>query len=88
MRKHLSLLLLILFSIAGYAQDVNSTWIIINQTPYPMDGYQMLVRAEIMCGTNRKSFDKVNESDFQKSNIRIYDDAAHPSKIILPLLNN
>ncbi len=107
--------------------------------PYPMGGYQMLVRAEIMRGKFRNSFEKPEpfvpgkitevkwelpdvahtflkghrimvqiqsswfplvdrnpqkfeniynavESDFQKSTIRIYHDAEHPSKIILPVL--
>ncbi len=109
--------------------------------PAPMGGYQMLVRAEIMRGKFRNSFEKpepfvpgkitevrwelpdvahtflkghrimiqiqsswfplvnrnpqkftdiykANESDFQKSDIRIYHDASHPSKIILPVLKN
>ncbi len=107
---------------------------------YPMGGYQMLVRAEIMRGKFRNSFEKpepfipgkitevkwelpdvahtflkghrimvqiqsswfpiadrnpqkfldiykANDSDFQKTAIRIYHDATHASKIILPVLN-
>jgi putative CocE/NonD family hydrolase len=109
--------------------------------PYPMGGYQMLVRAEIMRGKYRNSFSKpepfvpgkvtevkwelpdmahtflkghrimvqiqsswfpladrnpqkfmdiytATDSDFQKANIRIYHDAEHQSKIILPVLKN
>lgn len=107
---------------------------------YPMGGYQMLVRGEIIRGRFRNSFEKpeaftpgqveevkfelpdiahsfkkghrimiqiqsswfplvdrnpqqfvdiykCKESDFVKSDIKIYHDAAHPSKIILPVLN-
>ena len=107
--------------------------------PYPMGGYQMLVRAEIMRGKFRNSFEKpepfvpgritevkwelpdvahtflkghrimiqiqsswfplvdrnpqkfmdiynADDKDFQKATIHIYHDAAHPSKIILPVL--
>ena len=110
-----------------------------NDEHYPMGGYEMLVRAEIMRGKFRNSFQKpepfvpgkisevkwelpdvahtfkkghrimiqiqsswfplvdrnpqkfidiykADDSDFQKSIIRIYHDAAHPSKIILPVL--
>jgi putative CocE/NonD family hydrolase len=110
-------------------------------TPYPMGGYQMLVRAEIMRGKFRNSFTtpepfvpgnvtevkwelpdvahtflkghrimiqiqsswfpladrnpqkfldiyRADESDFQKSTIRIYHDTDHSSKIILPVLKN
>ena len=110
-----------------------------NDSNYPMGGYQMLVRAEIMRGKFRNSFEKsepfvpgkvtevkwelpdvahtflkghrimiqiqsswfpladrnpqkfidiykANESDFQKATIRIYHDAQHASKIILPVL--
>ncbi len=110
-----------------------------NGEQYPMGGYEMLVRAEIMRGKFRNSFEKpepfvpgkitevkwelpdvahtfkkghrimiqiqstwfpladrnpqkfidiykANDSDFQKSTIRIYHDAQHPSKIILPVL--
>lgn len=110
-----------------------------NGERYPMGGYQMLVRAEIMRGKFRNSFEKpepfipgkitqvkwelpdvahtfrkghkimiqiqsswfpladrnpqkfidiykADDSDFQKSIIRIYHDAAHPSKIVLPVL--
>ncbi len=110
-----------------------------NGENYPMGGYEMLVRAEIMRGKFRNSFEKpepfvpgkisevkwelpdvahtfkkghrimiqiqsswfpladsnpqkfediyqANDSDFQKSTIRIYHDAAHPSRIILPVL--
>lgn len=106
---------------------------------YVMDGYQMLVRGEIMRGKYRKSYEtpvpfkpnsyekvryelpdvahtfqkghrimvqiqsswfpladrnpqkfmniyEANESDFQKSTIRIYHDAANPSQIILPVI--
>jgi putative CocE/NonD family hydrolase len=106
---------------------------------YPMGGYQMLVRGEIMRGKFRNSFEKpepfvpgkitevkwelpdvahtfvkghrmmiqiqsswfpladrnpqkfidiykAEDSDFQKADIRIYHDAAHASKIILPVL--
>lgn len=106
---------------------------------YVMDGYQMLVRGEIMRGKYRKSYEtpvpfkpnsyekvryelpdvahtfqkghrimvqiqsswfpladrnpqkfmniyEANESDFQKSIIRIYHDAANPSQIILPVI--
>jgi putative CocE/NonD family hydrolase len=109
--------------------------------PYPMGGYEMLVRAEIMRGKFRNSFSKpepfvpgkvtevkwelpdmahtflkghrimvqiqsswfpladrnpqkfmdiytANDNDFQKANIRIYHDAEHQSKIILPVLKN
>ena len=109
--------------------------------PYPMAGYEMLVRAEIMRGKFRNSFSKpepfvpgkvtevkwelpdmahtflkghrimvqiqsswfpladrnpqkfmdiytANDNDFQKANIRIYHDAEHQSKIILPVLKN
>jgi uncharacterized protein len=125
---------------AGY-NDVN---IYAEKDPekiYPMGGYQMLVRAEIMRGKFRNSFEnpepftpgkitevkwelpdvahtflkghrimiqiqsswfpiadrnpqkfmdiyKANDSDFQKATIRIYYDAAHESKIILPVLKN
>jgi len=108
---------------------------------YPMGGYQMLVRAEIMRGKFRNSFGKpepftpgeiteikwelpdvahtflkghrimiqvqsswfpladrnpqkfidiyqADDNDFQKATIRIYHDAAHQSKIILPVLQN
>ena len=107
--------------------------------PYPMGGYQMLVRAEIMRGKFSNSVEKPEpfisgkitelkwelpdvahtflkghrimvqiqcswfpladrnpqkftdiykaiQSDFQKSNIRIYHDKDHPSKITLPVL--
>lgn len=107
--------------------------------PYPMGGYQMLVRAEIMRGKFRNSFEKpepfvpgkitevkwelpdvahtflkghrimiqiqsswfplvdrnpqkfmdiyqANNNDFQKSDIKIFHDAEHQSKIILPVL--
>jgi putative CocE/NonD family hydrolase len=110
-----------------------------NDNNYPMGGYQMLVRAEIMRGKFRNSFEKpepfipgkitnvkwelpdvahtflkghrimiqiqsswfpladrnpqkfidiykADDSDFQKAAIRIYHDAAHASKIILPVL--
>jgi putative CocE/NonD family hydrolase len=110
-----------------------------NGTNYPMGGYQMLVRGEIMRGKFRNSFEKpepfvpgkitavkytlpdvahtfkkghkmmiqiqsswfpladrnpqkfvdiyhCEDTDFQKSTIRIYHDAEHPSKIILPIL--
>ncbi len=112
-----------------------------NDANYPMGGYQMLVRSEIMRGKFRNSFElpepfvpgkitsvnwtlpdvahtfrkgykimiqiqsswfplavrnpqkfvniyKANESDFQKATIRIYYDAVHASKIILPVLGN
>jgi len=108
---------------------------------YPMGGYQMLVRGEIMRGRYRNSFEKptpftpgkpekvkfelpdishcfkkghklmiqiqsswfpladrnpqkfvdiykCNDSDFQKATIKIYQDAANASKIILPVLKN
>lgn len=108
-------------------------------SPYPMEGYQMLVRAEIFRGRYRKSYTspsaftpgKIEEvkfelpsiahcfkkghrlmvqvqsswfplvdrnpqqfvdiyhcdaKDFIKSDIKIYHDAQHPSKIILPVL--
>ncbi len=111
-----------------------------NDKDYPMGGYQMLVRAEIMRGKFRNSFEKpepfvpgkitevkwelpdvahtflkghkimiqiqsswfplvdrnpqkfidiykADDSDFQKSVIRIYHDDAHPSKIILPVVH-
>jgi uncharacterized protein len=111
------------------------------QRIYPMGGYQMLVRAEIMRGKFRNSFEnpepftpgevtevkwelpdvahtflkghrimiqiqsswfpladrnpqkfediyKADEKDFQKATIRVYHDAAHQSKIILPVLKN
>ncbi|MEO9021975.1 MAG: CocE/NonD family hydrolase [Ginsengibacter sp.] len=110
-----------------------------NDKDYPMGGYQMLVRAEIMRGKFRNSFEKpepfvpgkitevkwelpdvahtflkghrimiqiqsswfpladrnpqkfidiykADDSDFQKTNIRIYHDSEHKSKIILPVL--
>jgi hypothetical protein len=110
-----------------------------NDKNYPMGGYEMLVRAEIMRGKFRNSFSKpepfepgkitevkwelpdvahtflkghrimiqiqsswfplsdrnpqkfidiykADDSDFQKANIRIYHDAEHPSKIMLPVL--
>lgn len=110
-----------------------------NDKNYPMGGYEMLVRAEIMRGKFRNSFSKpqpfvpgkvtevkwelpdvahtflkghrimiqiqsswfpladrnpqkfidiykADDSDFQKATIRIYHDAEHPSKIILPVL--
>lgn len=110
-----------------------------NDKNYPMGGYQMLVRGEIMRGKFRNSFEKpeafvpgkitnvkwelpdvahtfkkghrimiqiqsswfplvdrnpqkflniyeANDSDFQKSTIRIYHDAANASRIILPVL--
>ncbi|MGZ3908860.1 MAG: CocE/NonD family hydrolase [Flavisolibacter sp.] len=106
---------------------------------YPMQGYQMLVRGEVMRGKYRKSFEKpepfvpqkveevgfnladvahvfkkghrimiqiqsswfplvdrnpqkfeniyeAKDKDFQKADIRIYHDAAHPSHIQLPVL--
>jgi hypothetical protein len=106
---------------------------------YPMPGYQMLVRGEVMRGKYRKSFEKpepftpgrveqvkfylpdvahtfkkghrimvqiqsswfplvdrnpqkfvniyeANESDFQKSDIRIFHDSRYPSSIILPIV--
>jgi putative CocE/NonD family hydrolase len=106
---------------------------------YPLAGYQMLVRAEIMRGKYRKSYEKpepfipgrveqvkfylpdvahtfkkghrimvqiqsswfpladrnpqkfvniyeANESDFQKSDIRIFHDSRYPSSVILPVL--
>ncbi len=106
---------------------------------YPMAGYQMLVRGEIMRGKYRKSFEtpepfvpnqitevkynlpdiahtfkkghrimvqiqsswfpladrnpqqfldiyQCNEQDFVKSTIRIFNDALHPSNLILPIL--
>ncbi len=109
--------------------------------PYPMGGYEMLVRAEIMRGKFRNSFEKpepfvpgkitevkwelpdvahtflkghrimiqiqsswfpladrnpqrfediytADDKDFQKATIRIYHDAMHASKIILPVLKN
>jgi len=111
------------------------------QNPYPMGGYEMLVRAEIMRGKFRNSFSspqafvpgKITEvkwelpdmahtflkghrimvqvqsswfpladrnpqqfmdiyqadpKDFKKSTIRVYHDALHASKIILPVLKN
>lgn len=111
-----------------------------NGNDYPMGGYQMLVRAEIMRGKFRNSFEKpepfvpgkitevkwelpdvahtfkkghrimiqiqsswfpladrnpqkfidiykADDSDFQKSTIRIYHDAMNASKIILPVLH-
>lgn len=117
-----------------YPEDVKG-----NDKNYPMGGYEMLVRAEIMRGKFRNSFEKpepfvpgkitevkwelpdvahtflkghrimiqiqsswfpladrnpqkfidiykADDSDFQKSDIRIYHDADHPSKIILPVL--
>jgi hypothetical protein len=117
-----------------YSKDIKG-----NDKNYPMGGYQMLVRAEIMRGKFRNSFEKpepfvpgkitevkwqlpdvahtflkghrimiqiqsswfpladrnpqkfidiykADDSDFQKANIRVYHDAAHPSKIILPVL--
>ena len=110
-----------------------------NGKDYPMGGYQMLVRGEIMRGKFRNSFEKpepftpgkitqvkwelpdvahtfkkghrimiqiqsswfpladrnpqkfidiykADDSDFQKSTIRVYHEATHPSKIILPVL--
>ena len=106
---------------------------------YPMGGYQMLVRGEIMRGRFRESFEKpvpfkpgrietvhytlpdvahtfkkghrimiqvqsswfplvdrnpqkfvdiytADDSDYQKETIRVYHDAAHPSRVILPVL--
>jgi putative CocE/NonD family hydrolase len=117
-----------------YPEDVKG-----NDKNYPMGGYEMLVRAEIMRGKFRNSFSKpepfepgkitevkwelpdvahtflkghrimiqiqsswfplsdrnpqkfmdiykATDSDFQKATIRIYHDAEHPSKIILPVL--
>jgi uncharacterized protein len=117
-----------------YSDDIKG-----NDKNYPMGGYQMLVRGEIMRGKFRNSFEKpepfvpgkitnvkwelpdvahtflkghrimiqiqsswfpladrnpqkfidiykANDSDFQKATIRIYHDAAHASKIILPVL--
>jgi uncharacterized protein len=111
------------------------------RTNYPMGGYQMLVRGEIMRGKYRNSFEKpepfvpgkvtqvkytlpdiahtfkkghrlmiqiqsswfpladrnpqkfvdiykADDGDFQKATIKLYHDAANPSKIILPVLNN
>ncbi|MEO6839040.1 MAG: CocE/NonD family hydrolase, partial [Ginsengibacter sp.] len=111
----------------------------VKRMPYPMGGYEMLVRAEIMRGKFRNSFSepepfvpgkisevkweltdvahtflkghrimiqvqsswfplvdrnpqkfldiyKADDGDFQKANIRIYHDADHESKIILPVL--
>lgn len=111
----------------------------VKRRPYPMGGYQMLVRAEIMRGKFRNSFEKAEpfvpgkitevkwelpdvahtflkghrimiqiqstwfpladrnpqkfmdiykakDEDFQKTNIRVYHDAANASKIILPVL--
>lgn len=110
-----------------------------NGKDYPMGGYQMLVRGEIMRGKFRNSFEKpepftpgkitqvkwelpdvahtfkkghrimiqiqstwfpladrnpqkfidiykADDSDFQKSTIRVYHNTTHPSKIILPVL--
>lgn len=110
-----------------------------NGKNYPMGGYQMLVRGEIMRGKFRNSFEKpqpfipgkitevkwelpdvahtflkghkimiqiqsswfpladrnpqkfiniykADDNDFQKSTIRIYHDATHASKIVLPVL--
>ena len=110
-----------------------------NGKNYPMGGYQMLVRGEVMRGRYRNSLESpepfepgevtevkyslpdiahvfkkghrimvqvqsswfplvdrnpqqfvniytANDSDFIKSNIRIYHDKAHASKIILPIL--
>ena len=118
-----------------YADDMKG-----NDKDYPMGGYQMLVRAEIMRGKFRNSFEKpepflpgkitevkwelpdvahtflkghrimiqiqstwfplvdrnpqrfidiykADDSDFQKTDIRIYHDANNQSKIILPVLN-
>ncbi|MCX6313689.1 MAG: CocE/NonD family hydrolase [Sphingobacteriales bacterium] len=112
-----------------------------NGKEYPMGGYQMLVRGEIMRGKFRNSFEKpepfvpgkitevkyslpdiahtfkkghkimvqiqsswfpladrnpqkftdiyhCNDADFQKASIRIYHDALHASKIIIPVLKN
>ena len=112
-----------------------------NGKDYPMGGYQMLVRGEIMRGKFRNSFEKpepfvpgkitevkyslpdiahtfkkghkimvqiqsswfpladrnpqkftdiyhCNDADFQKASIRIYHDALHASKIIIPVLKN
>ena len=109
------------------------------KNPYPMGGYQMLVRAEIMRGRYRNSLEKptpflpgkveevkfelpsiahqfkrghrimvqvqsswfplvdrnpqqfidiyhCNESDFVKSEIKLYHDSEHASKIIVPML--
>jgi len=106
---------------------------------YPMGGYQMLVRGEVMRGRFRESFEKPTpfkpgkvetvrysvpdvahtfkkghrlmvqvqsswfplvdrnpqqfvdiytcaDSDFQRATIRVYHDAAHPSRLILPVL--
>ena len=117
-----------------YSDDVKG-----NDNNYPMGGYQMLVRGEILRGKFRNSFEKpepfvpgkitevkwelpdvahtflkghrimiqiqsswfpladrnpqkfmdiykANDSDFQKTNIRIYHDANNQSKIILPVL--
>jgi putative CocE/NonD family hydrolase len=111
-----------------------------SNTSYPMGGYQMLVRGEIMRGKFRNSFEKpapfqpgkietvkfalpdiahtfkkghklmiqvqsswfpladrnpqkfmniyqATTADFQKSTIRLYHDASHPSSIILPVLS-
>ncbi len=110
-----------------------------NEKDYPMGGYEMLVRGEIMRGKFRNSFSKpepfvpgkitevkwelpdvahtflkghkimiqvqsswfplvdrnpqkfidiykADDSDFQKSTIRVYHEPSHPSKIILPVL--
>ncbi len=112
-----------------------------NGKEYPMGGYQMLVRGEIMRGKFRNSFEKpepfvpgkitevkyslpdiahtfkkghkimvqiqsswfpladrnpqkftdiyhCNDADFQKASTRIYHDALHASKIIIPVLKN
>jgi uncharacterized protein len=119
-----------------YSSDMKS-----NGKNYPMGGYEMLVRAEIMRGKFRNSFEKpepfvsgkitevkweltdvahtflkghrimiqiqsslfpladrnpqkflniytADDKDFQKANIRIYHEAEHQSKIILPVLKN
>ena len=117
-----------------YSKDLKG-----NNKMYPMGGYEMLVRGEIMRGKFRNSFEKpepfvpgkmtevkwelpdvahtflqghrimiqiqstwfpladrnpqkfidiyqANDSDFRKSNIKIYHDSQHQSKIILPVL--
>ncbi|MBV8251033.1 MAG: CocE/NonD family hydrolase [Chitinophaga sp.] len=122
-----------------YEDDAPSEHGRIPSSTYPMGGYQMLIRGEVMRGKFRNSFEKpeafvpnqpsavkftmpdvahtfkkghrimvqvqsswfplvdrnpqqfmdiyqADAKDFQKANIRIYHDAAHPSSVVLPIV--
>ncbi|MEC5146679.1 CocE/NonD family hydrolase [Chitinophaga sp. 212800010-3] len=124
-----------------YEEDASSEHRRIPTSTYPMGGYQMLVRGEIMRGKFRNSFEKpvafvpnqpskvkftmpdvahtfqkghkmmiqiqsswfpladrnpqqfmdiykATDKDFKKATIKIYHDAAHPSNVLLPVVEN